>query len=542
MRRTGTGRHSPIQPRALLSQPAATGGGGGPTVATWFVTRESETFLIPSGVTSVAVTSIGQGGQGSYRSQGGGGAKVVTPALSVTPGETLTIHVDEGGGAGGTGTYPGGRGGGYAGVLRGATPLVIAPGGGAGGTTDSGNSSNRYASGGAGGSVGYDGLQGDVAATSGPGLGGTSSAGGAGGTGGAGPAGGDGALLTGGDAGASTTEGGGGGGGGYYGGGAGQGTNTGIANGAGGGGGSSLGGTVTDGTLRAPGANALGAGWGGNPAYATSTPTSAPHVVVGASGAVRIEWQARGVSAPPAALSADGVISVYVPRWQLGTAYPAALELQAGASAGLSAGDPVPTLIDWAGGLHATQNTLAQQPALETAGTPDGIAALYLDGTAWLDTLAIGLPLDVQILAVWLPTTAASFGCLVEHGNVTAGADGLRCNSRVGAAATLQDGRRAGAYGDSGTLAATPPADYLTVRYVHNVSSASRHVYVDGSDAATPSGNPAADYTLPGVVRVGARTNGTTGATGYLRGLAILDGSASAETIAAVTAILEGTS
>lgn len=96
MRRTGTGRHSPIQPRALLSQPAATGGGGGPTVATWFVTRESETFLIPSGVTSVAVTSIGQGGQGSYRSQGGGGAKVVTPALSVTPGETLTIHVDEG--------------------------------------------------------------------------------------------------------------------------------------------------------------------------------------------------------------------------------------------------------------------------------------------------------------------------------------------------------------------------------------------------------------------------------------------------------------
>lgn len=532
MRRQRTGRWAPLRPWAGLFD---AGGAAPSTVATWLVTRESLTYTVPAGVTSLDVDAVGEGGQGSYRGRGGGGARALS-TLAVTAGESLTVNVNTGGGLGGQLGFVGGRGGGLAGVLRGGVPLLIAGGGAGGATSDAGASEvTRYGWGGAGGAVGQDGVQSDGSPASYPGLGATALAGGAGGTGGAGLDGTAGSALTGGAAG-NQSEGGGGGGAGLYGGGGGESG----SNGAGGGGGSSLGAAVTGGNYLDAAANPYGAGWGGNPSGALLTWVARPRAVTGASGVVRIEWQASGVSAPPAALSADGVLAVYVPRWQIGTAYPDALELQAGAAAGLSAGDPVERLVDWVGGLHADQGTLAQQPTIETAGTPDGTAALYLDGTAWLDAAAIGLPLDVQIIAVWQPTTAASFGTLLEHGDLTVGADGIRCNSRVGAAATLQDGRRGGAYGDSGTLAATPPAAYLTVRYVHNVSSASRHVYVDGVDVATPTGNPAADYTLPGVVRLGARLNDTTGVVGYLRGLAILAGDASAETIAAVTALLEG--
>lgn len=506
--------------------------GGGPTVMAWLVTREGASVEVPAGVSSITYELIGAGGAGAYRGRGGGGGRA-QGSLAVTPGETLTLAF-AGGGPGGGGSYPGGDGGAAALLKRDATTLAAGAGGGGGGTTDSGALGNTYGRGGAGGGAsGLDGQPANAIPTAYPGAGGTASAGGAGGTGGTGTDGTAGSSLQGG-AGGTAAESGGGGGGGYYGGGGGEGG----TDGAGGGGGSSLGDTLTAGNDYVPGdSGASGAGVGGN-GGATTLPggTTRP----GAAGLIRLTWQQPGVDAPPAALALPGVRSVYVPRWQEGAAYPPALVLQAGAAAGLSAGDPVPRLIDWAGGLHLDQGTLANQPTVEVAGTPDGVAALYLDGTAWLDSLEVGLQLDVQILAVWQPTTAASFGCLVEHGDVTGGADGVRCNSRVGAAATLQDGRRSSAYGDSGTLAATPPAGYLVVRYVHNVSSAARHVYVDGVDVATPSGNPGTDYYVARTLRVGARLNGSTGAVGYLRGMAILDGSASAETIAAVTALLEG--
>lgn len=524
--------------RALA--PGVADAGGGPTVATWFVTRESETFLIPSGVTSVAVTSIGQGGQGSYRSQGGGGAKVVAASVSVTPGENLTVHVDEGGGAGGTGTYPGGRGGGYAGVLRGATPLVIAPGGGAGGTTDSGNSSNRYASGGAGGATGYDGLQGDVGVTSSPGLGGTSSAGGAGGTGGAGPAGGDGSALAGGDAGASTAEGGGGGGGGYYGGGAGQGTNSGSDNAAGGGGGSALGGTVTDGTLRAPGTNTVNAGWGGNPLHATSTPTSALFNVEAASGYVRIDYSVAGITAPPAALSVDGLQHFWKASWLEDGAHPDAFDAMFAVYGGLTVGDPIEGIPDVVGGLHLTQGTLANQPTLETSGSPDGSAAAYFDGSALLASLPVALSASQVYVFVYHDEVVSNFTAIMDHGSALFSPGGCMLGIRRQGASNVIYNRRGNAQVSLiATLAATPPDAYETHVFTTALTGAAMTYTVDGVDEKDSGSGTVSDYMLPLPLHIGQSGSAAYKCTGYLKGIAICSTSIDPGDLADVIALLE---
>lgn len=504
-------------------------------VTTWFVTRESTTFVVPSGVTSLDMDAVGEGGQGSWRGRGGGGARVQS-TLAVTPAESLTINLNTGGGAGGLTGFTGGKGGGYAGILRSATPLAIAAGGGGGATTDAGLSEvTRYGWGGAGGESGQDGVQANSVPQSYPGLGATPSAGGAGGTGGTGLDGADGSALTGGAAG-NQSEGGGGGGAGLYGGGGGEsGTD-----GAGGGGGSSLGDTITGGNYRDPAANPYGAGWGGNPTGVNAMPITQPYNVQAAGGVVRIEWAVE--TAPPAALSADGVLSVYVPRWQLGTAYPAALELQAGSSAGLSAGDPVPRLIDWTGGLHMDQGTLAQQPTLETAGTPDGVAALYADGTSWLESVAaIALGVDTIVIAVWQPSVTGQ-QVLLEQGPSISTADGLLITSVIGSAQVLSRVRRGGTNADAnGTLGASVPGDYLTVVYTTSGSDAgARDVTVDGGSVVTSTTGTLSEQYRPGTLHMLARSGGSVGVTGYLRGLAILDGSASSETIAAVTALLEG--
>jgi hypothetical protein len=210
-----------------------------------YSTAGTDTYTVPSGVTSVTIKAWGAGGgAGSSCNNGcGGGGGFAQGTLTVTPGEVLSVMVGGGGarfltggtpgggGAGGSGTdgsFIAGGGGGRSEVSRGSTQLVVAGGGGGGGSVGAG------AAGAGGGTTGKDGSWGN-GANGDQGLGGTQSAGGAGGTGassGTKDTGGQGETLV-----AASTRGGGGGGGGYYGGGGGRGWSP---AGAGGGGGSSF--------------------------------------------------------------------------------------------------------------------------------------------------------------------------------------------------------------------------------------------------------------------------------------------------------------
>lgn len=101
-------------------------------------------FVVPAGVTSIAAVVIGGGGGGANTSNGysylggggGGGALVYHNAIPVTPGETLTISVGNGG-FGATGSLSNGSPGGFSYIKRGSTTLLHA-GGGAPGTQSSG--------------------------------------------------------------------------------------------------------------------------------------------------------------------------------------------------------------------------------------------------------------------------------------------------------------------------------------------------------------------------------------------------------------------
>jgi hypothetical protein len=220
---------------------------------------EAQTFVVPAGVTRIAVTAAGAaGGPDCYGRKGGKGASV-SAMLDVTPGETLVISVGReggtpvnvggyctiggnggfnGGGAGGTSPYYGGGGGGGASDVRkdgtalGDRVLVAAGGGGGGGGSGGGE-------GGAGGNpTGVAGIAGAEGA--GGGQAGTPGAGGAGGpsTGDA-TAGAIGGAGIGGPGGNGNVGGGGGGGGQFGGGGGGGASATGSKNAGGGGGGSS---------------------------------------------------------------------------------------------------------------------------------------------------------------------------------------------------------------------------------------------------------------------------------------------------------------
>lgn len=220
---------------------------------TFAFTGASQTFVVPSGATSLTVSAFGAQGR-----RGGLGGSV-TATLTVTPGETLFINVGgapavvtsppaadvneggfNGGGRAGGSPFnlvgPVGPGGGASDVRRGGSALgnrvVVAGGGG-------GSGSSPIGTGGAGGGTNGGSGGGSDAG----GGGGTQTAGGAAGTGpppffpGVQPAT-AGELGIGGDGGSSTfslaiSSAGGGGGGGYYGGGGG-------GAGAGGGGGSSF--------------------------------------------------------------------------------------------------------------------------------------------------------------------------------------------------------------------------------------------------------------------------------------------------------------
>lgn len=210
---------------------------------TFVYTGGTQTFTVPTGITSLNVTVSGaQGAQGANNGGSGGAAAVFDGVLTVTPGEVLTITV------GGQSGYPDGgvifalgdpgNGGGSSRISNsGGTNLIIAAGGG-------GGAQGATYGGGSGGAGGLTGSAGTSDSYSNPGQGGSLTAGGAGGAaappnGAAGTAG---ASLAGGVGGPSSgsTPFGGSGGGGLFGGGGGSGTTYSGDGAAGGGGGSSL--------------------------------------------------------------------------------------------------------------------------------------------------------------------------------------------------------------------------------------------------------------------------------------------------------------
>ncbi len=237
------------------------------TTVSFSYTGSEQTYLVPSGVSSLHVVAVGApGGSGYWNAGAGGHGAIVSGDLAVTPGETLYVEVGGAGGAGwlgyGSGGWNGGGRGGY--NVNGNIPYG---GGGGGGSdirtisrADAGSLDSRLvvAGGGgggddwgvSGGNAGSSGADGDDNAVGG-GAGTLSS----GGTGGAGyPAGSgngsNGAASVGGAGGDYTVAGGGGGGGGYDGGGGGGGYGgSQNAGGGGGGGGSSYVGSLMGSSL-----------------------------------------------------------------------------------------------------------------------------------------------------------------------------------------------------------------------------------------------------------------------------------------------------
>lgn len=260
---------------------------------TYYSSPGTNTFVVPTAVTSITVKSWGAGGGGggggdTTSGGAGGGGGYAKATLTVTPGQSLTVKVGAGGGGGafssgsaGSSTGDGGGGGGYSGVFSGTTPQLVAAGGaGGGGGSTSGNTTYVGAPGGAGG--GTSGIAGSASGGAGGGGGGTPTAGGAGGTGG-GNSGAAGTSLAGGAgangaSGASTTGGNNNGGApGGANGGNGDATTAKYAGGGGGGGGYFGGGGGSGGNRTGNGSNAVytgGGGGGGGSSYTTGSSTS----------------------------------------------------------------------------------------------------------------------------------------------------------------------------------------------------------------------------------------------------------------------------
>ena len=294
-------------------------------------TGADQTWTVPAGVTRVEISLIGAGGGGGQAGIGstafGGGGGAVTGTLTVTPGDTLTLIVGQGGindnvsqpldrnyrygggasGAGVSGSWPftWGSGGGRTAVrssdtLYGTSGDILTAGGGGGG----GYNTLLGAGGAGGGTSGFDGGRGDT--TTGGG-GGTQSAGGA--AGGPSEPGVAGIQYAGGYAVISGASEAGGGGGGFYGGG-------GAGNNGGGGGGSSFLGTAsyflgstTAGSGQNPGASSWPSACGSNPGRGAD-PGASSSVGTGGNGCVVISFTATAAvteaPAPPPWLQAYG--------------------------------------------------------------------------------------------------------------------------------------------------------------------------------------------------------------------------------------------
>ena len=228
-------------------------------VTAFSYTGANQSYVVPLGVSTVNVYMWGAGGggnSGSHPTNYGGAGAYVQGTLTVTPGETLTIIVGQGGsaittnGAAAAATYGGGggvpsggnstqnsSGGGRSAIQRSSADIVTAGGGGGSGMTNTASNPTGYTL--AGGAATWTGT-----ASAGDYPPGTSTYAGQGGTTLAGGASGasynpntvtnvgtSGSLYTGGTAGLY----GGGGGGGYYGGGGGNGGDGGYGHGGGGG-------------------------------------------------------------------------------------------------------------------------------------------------------------------------------------------------------------------------------------------------------------------------------------------------------------------
>lgn len=195
---------------------------GSPTTVVKSYTGANQTFVVPSGVTTINFIAWGAAGGGGFASGTGGGGGFIEGDVAVTAGETLNVEVGGGGvfANNGGGSTQGGGGGGT-GIYRSSTVLAIA-GAGGGGQSNGGGAGQGGAGGGTTGGSGGSYLSAPQA------TGGTQSAGGTQASGG-----GSGSLNQGGNApDAVATN----GTGGYNGGGKGDGDNTSWTAGGGGGG------------------------------------------------------------------------------------------------------------------------------------------------------------------------------------------------------------------------------------------------------------------------------------------------------------------
>ena len=95
---------------------------------TFNYTGHKQTFVVPTGVTNIAVTASGASGGVPYPDSTAGTGGLVRAEISVTPGERLEIYVGGSGAGGGAGGY---NGGGDGGVPYNSAALAAAGGGGA---------------------------------------------------------------------------------------------------------------------------------------------------------------------------------------------------------------------------------------------------------------------------------------------------------------------------------------------------------------------------------------------------------------------------
>jgi hypothetical protein len=176
---------------------------------TAYTTAGSYSFVVPVGITSISAVCVGGGGAGggSYSSNSdsgaGGGGGLSYGTFAVTPGETLTIVVGDGGTC--ASNQSDGSAGGDSQVKRGSTVLLQGGGGGGGGKSTNG----VYGSGGDGGTS--TGTERDGGGTGGDGGNGGGGGGGGGGAAGYSGNGGEGKNFPGAGAGGDGAGGGGGG-------------------------------------------------------------------------------------------------------------------------------------------------------------------------------------------------------------------------------------------------------------------------------------------------------------------------------------------
>jgi hypothetical protein len=148
-----------------------------------YTTPGTYTFVVPDGVSSLIVLAVGagEGGLSNGVVAGDGGSLSYDNALSVTPGEALTVVV----GAGGAGVQTGSQNpGGDSTISRGGTAILRAKGGGSGSSNVGGVSYTGGAgSHGGGGAAGYSGNGGGGGALNTDGSAGSGGGGGGGGGG-----------------------------------------------------------------------------------------------------------------------------------------------------------------------------------------------------------------------------------------------------------------------------------------------------------------------------------------------------------------------